>query len=291
MHILSNHRAILIIIVVLVITIPTGTFLLSKRFNFKGLPSSLNLKTSTSPKEVPKDSPIKDLQKSLDQLSSGDSSSAASSGAEVFFGPTMNFSLSIEGRPKSNQAAKIFLGISQGQPVNKPQYLLSFSVDVPPSGTYTNLSIAGLNQDQTYTAYVKGPSQIATASAFVLKTTVNNLGTFNLTTGDLNEDNIINSSDYAIAKVALGATSGSEKWNANVDFNLDGVINNFDLAFIIKNFGKTGVSGTWYSPISSPKPASQSGTLQQLNVGSEMSYQKQSSATGSPGYWLWIPKN
>jgi len=88
-----------------------------------------------------------------------------------------------------------------------------------------------------------------------------------LTTGDLNEDNTINSADYTIAKNLYGTTPASSEWNFRVDFNLDGIINNVDLAYIIKNFGKTGVSSTW---LSAPATATGSGSP-------------------SGGYWLWVP--
>lgn len=93
--------------------------------------------------------------------------------------------------------------------------------------------------------------------------------------GDLNEDNVINSADYTIALQANASTPGSTNWNELADLNKDGIVNIFDLAIITKNIGQVGASGAWTSPI--PKIATPSGGL----IPEEDS---------TFGYWLWIPK-
>ncbi|MBI2021379.1 hypothetical protein HYS93_00665 [Candidatus Daviesbacteria bacterium] len=282
----GKEKIILIVIAVLIILIPSGSFILSKRINQKNAAKTTSIFPQTSPKEVPKTNPIDELKKSLLKESGGSdgSSSLASSSAEISFGPTLKFKINLEGRPKNKQATKLFVGIAQGQPITNPQYLLSFTVNVPDSGEYSNLSLAGLTQSQTYTAYLKGSVQIATASAFTVKPSVNDLNTLNLLTGDLNEDNTINTLDYNITLSALGANPTSKKWNPLIDFNLDNSINSFDIGFIIKNLGKTGTSGTWYSPT---PPASKSAELKvPANTGSE----GDPPASGGSGYWIWVPK-
>ncbi len=188
------------------------------------------------------------------------------------FGPTISMKVNLEGRPVDNQSTKLFVGIFEGNLTSNPKFILSFSVDLPKDGTYANLSLAGLTAGNSYTALLKGSTQIATSIAFIMSPTVTNLNngqSLNMLTGDLNEDNVVNASDLAIAQKALGATSKSTNWNENVDFNKDGIINSFDLIIISQNMDKAGASGTWTSPI--PKVGSPAGSAQ-------------------GGYWVWLPK-
>ncbi|MBI2595376.1 hypothetical protein HYW46_01415 [Candidatus Daviesbacteria bacterium] len=283
-----GQKIVVGIILLLIVLIPTGSLLLAQRFKTQDNPNPTPLpKIQPSPKEVPKTTPLDDLKKSLEgSPSKATPEPSSSSTPQVFFGPTLNFKISIEGRPKNSQAAKTFLGIAAGMPTTNPQYLLSFTVDIPATGGYSGLSLAGLTQGSTYTAYLKGPAQLASASAFLVKPTVSDLGTLNLITGDLNEDNVINSADFAVAKNAYGTNPLSAKWNSNVDFNLDKIINGFDLGIIIKNLGKTGNSGVWGSIV-----ATGSASLQP-SIGSP----DESSATPKPppgskgGYWMWVPQ-
>ncbi len=285
----TGEKIVAGIILLLVLSIPLGSLLLAQRIKIQNQSATPSPSPQPTPKEIPKTTPLEDLKKSLNQIPSQDTKTDTSTPApQVFFGPTLNFKIASEGRPKNNQTIKIFVGIAAGLPTNNPQYLLSFTIDIPASGEYSGLSLAGLTQGATYTASFKGPSQIASSSAFLVKPTVSDLGTINLITGDLNEDNSINSADYAIAKNSFGATQSSQKWNPYADFNLDGVINGFDLGIIIKNFSKTGAFGPWIStPIST-----QSGSLHLTPTSG--------SSSGSPlinpppnssgGYWMWVPQ-
>lgn len=210
--------------------------------------------------------------------------SPAPSSSEIAtsFGPTLSLKAALEGRAANNQATKLFVGILEGAITSNPKFLLSFSVDLPASGEYANLSLAGLNPGTQYTALLKGAAQIATASAFTMSPTVSSLNggkAINLLAGDLNEDNVVNTSDYAIVQKAYGSAANSANWNELADFNKDGIINSFDLAIISKNLNQTGASGAWTSPV--PKVASSSASLISPSIGAPNS-------TG--GYWVWIPK-
>lgn len=199
------------------------------------------------------------------------------------FGPTLSLKVNIEGRPAANQAAKLFVGIAEGALSSNPKFILSFTVDVPASGEYSGLSLAGLTTGSAYTAVLKGSAQIATSSAFTMSpnvTKLNNGQAVNLISGDLNEDNVVNAADYSIAQRAAGSTPSSSKWNENADLNKDGVINTFDLGIIAKNIGLTGSSGTWTSPI--PKVATPSASLNSPPAGGPQE--------DDSGYWMWIPK-
>lgn len=279
------EKILLVLIILAIILIPSGSFLLSERFRAQDF-LKLGGKQSVSSSPLPgKGSALDSLKKNLESsLPKSDSQNlGGGSSPEVFFGPTLSFEISIEARPNNKQATRLFLGVAQGEPTTNPQYLLSFNIDVPDSGKYSGLSLAGLTQGSTYTAYLKGLVQVATSSAFQVKPTVNDLGKLGLLTGDLNEDNVINSLDFTIIKAAYGAISSSSNWVAHADFNLDGVINNFDVGTIIKNLGSTGTSGVWVSRLpQATSSATQSGTLQAPNTGSP---------SGSPGgYWLFIPQ-
>lgn len=257
---------------------------------------NINSKTATGSaksKPVPSSSPLADLNKLLEMGARDSTSSFVPTSTGVDFGPTLTAKIVLEGRSSDNQAAKVFLGISAGNPQIKPTYLVSFTVDFPKSGVFSGISLAGLNIGTTYTAYLKGPAQIDTASTFVMgpsETTLNNNQPLTLLSGDLNEDNIINSTDYAIGKSAYGSKLNSDKWNDRVDFNQDGVINNLDLAYITKNYSKTGSSGPWYStpPVaSSSASATSSGTPSGSPNGGYESPDGASNHQG--GYWMWVP--
>ena len=276
----------------LVLSIPIGSYLVSQQQTIKSRASeeisrkiegSLNpAKTTTSAQQE-----IRNLLAS----SSATSSPTPPPTAAVTFGPTLDFKLVLEGRPTDNQASKVFIGITSGQTTGAQQaYLLSFTVDLPPIGAYSGLSLAGLNVGSQYTAFIKPTAQIATSSAFIMSpaaTKLNAGSPINLLTGDLNEDNVINVADYNLAKAAYGSTPASSNWNEVADFNKDGVINNYDLAYITKNMGQTGKSGPWQST-----PAKTGGVPG--NIGGESSPSALPDPTtgpnGSPGYWLWVPK-
>lgn len=274
------------VIIILIIAIPSGSFLLAQRLNFKTKAAFTPIPTPvTRAKEVPKDG-IDTLKDSTTAKPGGSSEPQI----QISYGPTLKFTLNIEGRPKTNQSAKAFLGIAAGNPQNAPTYLLSFSVDVPSSGQFSNVSLTGLTIGNTYTAYLKTPSQIATASAFIVKPLVTDLGTLNLVSGDLNEDNIISNADYNIASASAFLKPSHAKWNPLADLNMDNVINNFDLGIILKNIGKTGGSGVWYS---TPKVASASASITTpTSIGSPTLPETNQimRIENESGTWVFIPK-
>lgn len=268
------QKILLGLYVFLILSIPIGAYVASSN-------QSQNTKTSASldkpiTNPIPSLAPAEQLKqlsekKALGSLTPTPTPEEEELSTATSFGPTMNLKLVLEGRPKDNQAAKVFAGIaSGGTSVNSPKYILSFTVDIPKTGIFEGLSLAGLTENTEYTAYIKGPAQIATSSAFIMSpsiTKLNNGLPLTLTSGDLNEDNIIDTADYNISKAALGTNNKSANWNDNIDLNKDGVVNTIDLSIVSKNQGKTGDSGVWYSK---PPVASSSGTP-------------------SGGVWLWIP--
>lgn len=282
-------RLLLALYIFLIISIPVGAYLASQQQTIKSRANEEVKKPITKTDPKPTTSPAKELlgssESNLEKSPSGSSESPNSPTIATSFGPTLSLKAILEGRPINNQATKLFIGIIEGGNLtSNPKFLLSFTVDLPANGTYANLSLAGLNSGSQYTALLKGSAQIATSSAFIMSPTVSSLNSgqaVNLKTGDLNEDNVVNSADYTIAQAILGATPSSSKWNTNADFNKDSIINVFDLGIISKNLGQVGATGAWTSPI--PKTSTPSASLSTPATGGiEQESEK--------GYWLWIPK-
>lgn len=285
--------------VFLLLSIPVGAYLASQTQVFKSKASEqaspaptlqVPPKPSLSPAKklltAAEEATIKEEESALSASPApSPSASPSSSSPEIAtnYGPTLAFKVKIEGRPQGQENTKLFVGIMEGLLTANPKFLLSFTVDLPASGEYANLSLAGLNSGTQYTALLKGSNQIATSSAFTMAPAVSNLNggePLTLLVGDLNDDNVVNTADYSLALKAYGATSGSANWNENVDFNSDGAINSFDLSLITKNMGQSGASGAWTSPI--PKVATSSATLTQPTAGGPL-------PDGSKGHWIWVP--
>lgn len=278
----TKQKLILGVYVFLILSIPLGSYVASQSQNIRSKanePKTIT-KQATNSASLSALEDLKNMAKNKATSSSTlsnltDLNSPASSSA-VSFGPTLILKLILEGRPANNQAAKVFVGIAEGSPGSSPKYLLSFTIDLPASGLFTGLSMAGLTEGTQYSAYIKGPAQIATSSAFLLGPGATNLNSGQaliLLSGDLNDDNMIDQkNDYNIALQAFGSHSGDANWNGLADLNLDGVVNNFDLLYITKNIGLTGNSGPWQS-------TPQTGGIPQ--GGPETS--------SSGGYWFWMP--
>jgi hypothetical protein len=255
-----RHRLLLGVYIFLLLSIPIGAYLASQSQN-PNASAKTPSRTVTTTAPSPTTAGLKTLISELTPSPTPSSTPATSEN----FGPIMDFILYLEGRPTNKQASKVFVGIAEGGITTNPKYLLQFTVDLPNDGRYPNVSLAGLTAGTTYTAYLKGSAQIATASAFIMSaftTHLNESKPLTALSGDLNEDNTINAADLALAK------SG----NTAADFNLDGFINSFDLSILQKNLGKTGESGVWQSQPPAPPTGGTSAP---------------SSPTG--GYWMWVP--
>lgn len=279
----AKQKMLLGIYVFLVLSIPIGAYLASQEQTTKGRAASeqTSRKIEGALNSTNQTTSAQQEIKNLLASSSAIPSPTPTPTTAVSFGPTLSFKLILEGRPADNQASKVFVGISLGTTTGAQQaYLLSFTLDLPSSGEYAGLSLAGLEANKQYTAFIKSTAQIATSSAFIMSPSTTNLNAgqpLTLLTGDLNEDNVINVADYNIAKSAYGSKPGGEKWNEAADFNKDLLVNNSDLAYITKNMDKSGSSGVWVSPV----PL----TGGPPNVGGATT-----GPDGTKGYWLWVPQ-
>lgn len=295
-------RLLLGLYVFLILCIPIGAYLVSTQKTVSSKASegtsSATLKPISKGKGLAATSSAQQLLNSLkssdssspllDDLNSSDTSSPT---IATSFGPTLSLKVKLEGSPENNQTTKLFVGILEGTLTSNPKFILNFSLNIPADGSYSNLSLAGLTSGSTYTALIKGAAQIASSSEFTMTPNVTNLNSgsaINLTTGDLNEDNTINSADYSIVKSLLGISQSSSKWNNNVDLNKDGVINLLDLLIVSNNLGKTGASGVWISPLS--KTATSSGGLREEATSSSRLPVGSTTDGSTTGYWMWIPK-
>ena len=288
-------RLLIIAYIIIVISIPTGSYLVSQYQNLKSKASEptpppaggLAPTPKPNPTTTPKKQLLSESESALKELlkeATPEAEETSSPTIPTSFGPTLSFKVSLEGRPKDNQAGKIFVGIIEGSLTSNPKFLLTFLVDVSADGSFQGLSLAGLTSGNSYTALLKGSSQIASSSNFTMnpvETKLNGDQVLALLTGDLNEDNVINAADYSIAQKAYGATPASASWNQLVDFNQDKVINTLDLSLILKNLGKIGDSGAWTSPIPVATPSAS--LTETLPTGSAYD-------GSNTGYWLWIPK-
>lgn len=286
----TKHKIMIGVFAALTILIPTGSYVISQSIN-KPQETPVEFGTQfpvTSPKEVPKDAPQSKLEKDVKEATASENpitvNPTSADNATLYLAPAIGFKIILQGRPESDQTSKVFLGIASGQPTTNPKYLLSFVLNVPASGIVKDFSLPGLDTGVSFTAYLKGPSQIATASAFVSRNAPIDLGTQSMLTGDVNDDNIINTSDQELLKSVLGTSTSSPKWNPIYDFNLDQRINTLDLVILTKNMGRIGASGPWMSGIpQATKSATLSGSL--------------NPDTGAPGldldaekgYWMWVP--
>lgn len=305
-HITTRDRIIIAVVVILTLLIPTGAYVLSLRYKTQSNAQEYKFPVTSPKAEATTSSKLQDALDRLNQSSSKSSTGAtagtqtttetgtdSTTDSQLILGPSLGFSVILQGRPLDNQTTKAFLGIAAGTPTTRPTYLLSFMVNIPASGAFDGISLTGLETGQTYTAYLKGDAQIATSSSFVVKATPTNLAALNLLTGDVNEDNVIDNLDYNLVKAAVGTNPSSQKWNALYDFNMDNVINSWDLNIILSNLGKIGASGAWYSytPIATAS-AQTTSLLTKPNTGSESSEITPGTVKanqGKPGYWMWVP--
>jgi hypothetical protein len=295
----TKHKIILASLVFLVVLIPIISFIVSYRFRaqFNSSASTGNkpptledlsikpLVDNPTPQKTLLDELREDLNKEPTPSAKKDDEESEGLGTTLSLGPTLTFKLNIEGRPKNNMSEpKLFVGIATGQATSNPQYLLSFTVEVEEDGMpKEELPLSGLTTGDTYTAYIKGQTTLTAASTFTVKPTTSNIGTINLSTGDLNEDNAIDQKDKDILMKAYGARESSSKWNPQADFNLDGIINTADLTYITRNMNKNGASGPWYSKLAPSATSSATPSASPSSGG------PRDVPSGQPGYWLWVP--
>lgn len=291
-----KQRLLLALYVFLILSIPVGAFLASQAQNLKSKADEPKKVEKPLTAQVPK--PIGTAKNEL--ISLAEQSVSTSGGTQsttttsptpedsttiaTTFGPTLSIKAKLEGRPEGKQATKMFVGIIEGSVSTSPKYLLSFNVSTSDDGIYEGLSLAGLTTGTSYTALLKGQAQLTKAVSFTMSANVTKLNSddfVTLLTGDLNEDNTINTADLAIIKSAMGSSSSSSNWKETADFNLDGVINILDYSILYKNYDKSGDSGVWVSPVPTATPSA--------SLTDPSDNKRAIGGPQSDGYWMWVP--
>jgi hypothetical protein len=197
---------------------------------------------------------------------------------------TLKMSAKMSDRAENNQSAKIFVGISEGEVQANPKYVLSFLAQSDSLGNFNGVSLNGLNIKSSYTAYIKGVSQLATTKQFLMNSGVNDLGNLTLIDGDVNNDNAIDQKDLQLVKQNLGKTTSSASFDPNADVNNDGTINGLDLSIVTQNLGKTSSI-----PIKIPDQTNLASPSASLSIPPDQGG-PESTPPADGGYWLWIPK-
>jgi len=92
-----------------------------------------------------------------------------------------------------------------------------------------------------YRIRVKHALALASALDFVMPDGSHSIHVGVLLTGDADNSNLVNISDFSILAVAFGKTSGQVGYDPRADFNGDDIVNITDFSLLASNFGKTGV--------------------------------------------------
>ncbi len=141
---------------------------------------------------------------------------------------------------------------------DRPVYLGLKNQYGSPIENFLSTSING-NSDVDLNASTTGTYLVTISAAGMLRKQIsvtltpgsnNNIGTVATYLGDINGDNVINSSDLALITKYLGVASGSDRWiygdeddkfcGSNCDLNGDGTVSSADYAIANSNLGQVG---------------------------------------------------
>ena len=119
---------------------------------------------------------------------------------------------------------------------NHPVYTQTVTV-----GTDGNFSLYPVQTD-TGTLHIKGAKYLAANIAYDVRQNPMPNAQVTLPTGDANNDNSVDSSDFGLLIGAYGSSSAiiGSGYDPNIDFNGDGIIDSTDFGLLIGNFGSVG---------------------------------------------------
>lgn len=107
------------------------------------------------------------------------------------------------------------------------------------NGSFT-VSVSGL-VNGTYNWRVKGPKFLANSGQVTLTgAPVTSVGMGLMQTGDCNNDNVVNATDFNILKNTFGMAIGTPSYDDRADFNGDNMVNVTDFNLMKVNFGQGG---------------------------------------------------
>ena len=118
-----KSRIFLAAYILVLISIPVGSYLISQQQTLTSKASQPKKTKAAIQTPAPASSPKSSPKTSLKPSPSPDPTAATATS----FGPTLAGKVELEGRPKTNQAGKLFVGILENL-VNNPTFLLSFTV-------------------------------------------------------------------------------------------------------------------------------------------------------------------
>jgi lysophospholipase L1-like esterase len=92
----------------------------------------------------------------------------------------------------------------------------------------------------SYTVAVKGAKWLQEVQTVDATSNASPTVSLTLPAGDVNNDNVVDLSDFSELAAAFGASTGSAGWDPNADLNCDGVVDLIDFNLLAANFGLSG---------------------------------------------------
>ena len=115
---------------------------------------------------------------------------------------------------------------------------------------------------------------------------------YSLLPGDLNQDGIVNSSDFSTVKYNLDSTA-DPVCGQETDLNYDGVTNSFDLTYLKKSLLQTNdevvIDPTTITPTPTASPQKRSLKAYQMDIGEGWSNMAYDTGSTKVVYWLYTP--
>jgi lysophospholipase L1-like esterase len=119
-------------------------------------------------------------------------------------------------------------------PASGPPTTVTASIDATGAFAFTGVAPGA------YTVHIKGAKWLQRDLQVVVQGTSAATASVTLLSGDVNNDNVVDLSDFSELAAAFGAASGDSNWDANADLNCDGLVDLTDFGLLAANFGLQG---------------------------------------------------
>jgi hypothetical protein len=118
---------------------------------------------------------------------------------------------------------------------------VNFGPQVPDASGYFTVNVSSLAAGN-YQWRSKGVRYLANAGNVVIPATpsTTQLEIGLLMVGDINDDNIVNISDFNLLRNSFGRLAGDPNFNPNADFTCDGLVSVQDLNLMRRNLNRQG---------------------------------------------------
>jgi hypothetical protein len=104
----------------------------------------------------------------------------------------------------------------------------------------------------TYTWWVKGPQYLAGAGTVTLDGTSRTVEMGVQRAGDVNNDNLVDTTDFSLLRANYGRTCGASGYDARTEFTGDCLVDVTDFTLLRGNFGQAGAAPPPVLPTSTP---------------------------------------